>query len=61
MADKTISAATNVAVSQGLIGTTGSIGQKAISVVFDDATSSADIAAAFEKAKIVAMDYYLKR
>ncbi len=61
MADKTIGLATNLEVSQTLISTAGSINSGVISVVIDDATSAADIAVLFEKAKIVAMDYYLKR
>lgn len=61
MADKTIGLATNLAVSQTLISTAGSINSGVISVVIDDATSAADIAVLFEKAKVVAMDYYLKR
>lgn len=61
MADKTIGLATNLEVSQTLISTAGSINSGVISVVIDDATSAADIAVLFEKAKVVAMDYYLKR
>lgn len=61
MADKTIGLATNLEVSQTLISTAGTINAGVISVVIDDATSAADIAVLFEKAKIVAMDYYLKR
>jgi hypothetical protein len=61
MADKTIGLATNLEVSQTLISTAGTINAGVISVVIDDATSAADIAVLFEKAKVVAMDYYLKR
>lgn len=61
MADKTIALATSVEVSQSLISTAGSVGSSAITVVIDDATSAAEIAVVFEKAKLVAMDYYLKR
>lgn len=61
MADKTITLAVNLAPDQSLIATAGSIGATAISVVFDDATSPADVSVLLDKAKIVAMDYYLKR
>lgn len=61
MADKVVTLTTNAAVDQSQITTSGSIAAGTILVSIDDATSAADIAVLFEKAKVVAMDYYLKR
>lgn len=61
MADKLVSVESGTAPDQSQISTSGSTGVNAVVLAFDEATPSAVVFELIERAKIVAMDYYLKK